>query len=237
MKTAIILAAGVGSRLRPLTETRPKCCVQVGNMSPIRRVVNQLQTIAPQMPIYIAVGYLADTVRAEVADLNPTIKFVENVEYAITNNMESCRIALEARTEIGPSLILNADCMYDDSIIAKMVSGEGNLIAADTSIYVDENMKVLIKDGSVERISKGIEAGLNVATSIDLYNFEASALAALLVIMQGYQEAGDLNQWTEVAIDTLLQDAQVGIVDISGSAWIEIDNHEDLARAEKLFSA
>lgn len=236
MKTAIILAAGVGSRLRPLTDTRPKCCVQVGNTSIIRRIVHQLQTISPKMPVYIAVGYMANVVREELADLNSTIKFVENVDFATTNNMESCRIALEARSHGGSSLIINADCMYDDSIITKMVASKGNAIAADTSVYIDENMKVRLNDGRIEHISKCIEAGSDVATSVDLYSFEAEQLAALLAIMQSYREAGNLNQWTEVAIDALLKQAPVKMVDVSGSHWIEIDNYEDLTRAKKLFS-
>lgn len=237
MKTAIILAAGVGSRLRPLTETRPKCCVTVANKSLIRRVVGQLQANAPQMPIYIVVGYLADVVRAEVADMGPTVHIVENADYTRTNNMELCRMALEARTQTGSSLILNADCMYDDAIIAQMVTAKGNYIAADTGVYIEENMKVQLVDGRVRHISKAIAAGEGIATSIDLYNFEPAELAALLAIMQGYRDSGDLNQWTEVGIDVLLAKAAVGIVDIAGLTWIEIDNHEDLARAAELFPA
>lgn len=237
MKTAIILAAGVGSRLRPLTETRPKCCVSVANTSLIRRVVGQLQANAPQMPIYIVVGYLADVVRTEVADLGATVHIVENADYASTNNMESCRMALETRVETGASLILNADCMYDDAIIAQMVAAEGNCIAVDTGVYIEENMKVHLVDGVVRHISKAIPEGVDVATSIDLYNFEPAELSALLAIMQGYRDGGDLNQWTEVGIDVLVKDASVGIVDIAGLTWIEIDNHEDLARAAELFPA
>lgn len=237
MKTAIILAAGVGSRLRPLTATLPKCCVSVGGTSLIRRIVGQLQSLAPDMPIYVVTGYLSNVVRRELADRGTKIHIVENVDYATTNNMESCRRALEARTETGATLIMNADCIYDDAIVARMLSAEGSCIAADTGVYIEENMKVRLVEGLVRDISKAIPEGSDVATSIDIYSFVPADLARLLAIMQGYRDRGDLTQWTEVAIAKLVPDVPVGILDIAGKPWIEIDNHEDLERAEELFPA
>jgi choline kinase len=236
MKTAIILAAGVGSRLRPLTETMPKCCVPVGGKPLIRRIVGQLQAVAADMPIYIATGYLGNVVQRELADFGGDIRFVDNPNYASTNNMESCRLALEARDMPGPSLIMNADCAYDDAIVARMVAAQVSCIATDSSVYIHENMKVRLDDGWVRDISKAIPEGDDVATSIDLYSFVASDIARLLQIMRGYHAQGDLNQWTEVAIARLVRDSEVGIADITNDEhWIEIDNHDDLQVANKLF--
>lgn len=236
MKTAIILAAGVGSRLRPLTESMPKCCVRVGGESLIRRIVKQLQAIVVEMPIYIVTGYFGDVVRQELSDFGGDIRFVDNPDYASTNNMESCRLALEARHGGGPSLIVNADCAYDDEIVATMVAAEGSCIAADVGVYIHENMKVRLEAGWIRDISKAIPEGGNVATSIDLYSFVASDVARLLQIMENYHTQGDLNQWTEVAIAKLVRESNVGIADITGKKWIEIDNINDLDIANKIFT-
>lgn len=237
MKTAIILAAGIGSRLRPLTETIPKCCVPVAGKSLIRRVVGQLLTVEPAMPIYIATGYLGGIVKDELFDLGGSLHFVENIDYETTNNMESCRMALEARRENGPSLILNADCAYDNSIVEQMVRVEASYIAADTSVYIEENMKIRLEAGRVCDISKAIPEGKNVATSVDLYSFSALDMARLLDIMQGYRARGELNQWTEVAIAALVRERKVSMLDIAGKAWIEVDNYDDLKAANTLFPA
>lgn len=237
MKTAIILAAGIGSRLRPLTETLPKCCVTIGGTSLIRRIVSQLQALEPEMPVFIVTGYLGDVVQRELADYGGHIRFINNANYATTNNMESCRMALDARAENGASLILNADCVYDEAIVAQIVRTQESAIAVDTGVYIDESMKVRVEDGLVRSISKSIAKSQGVATSIDLYSFEAADINQLLKIMKGYYNAGNLNQWTEVAIADLVRDSAVRAVDIAGKRWIEIDDSDDLRRAQKLFSA
>lgn len=238
MKTAIILAAGVGSRLRPITNDVPKCCVPVAGVPLIRRVIDQLQTAAPGMYVYVVVGYLADIVRAEVANYGGIVTVIENVDYATTNNMESCRLALEARSKTEPTLIINADCIYSDTIVARMVAEHGNRIATDSSEYFEENMKVLLVEGRINKISKALPDVADTNTSIDFYSFESAEAAFLLKIMRGYHAAGDLNQWTEVAIDDLLRQsgADVRPVDMAGEKWVEIDNHEDLAKAERLWA-
>ncbi|MFA7431215.1 MAG: phosphocholine cytidylyltransferase family protein [Rhodospirillaceae bacterium] len=238
MKTAVILAAGKGSRLRPLTDRMPKACVPVAQRSLVRRLVSQLLACQLDMPIYIAAGYLADMIRAEVAEFGPCVTIVENPDYAVTNNMESCRLALEARREDSSTLIINADCIYDDAIVAGMVAADHSCIATDSSVYYEESMKVRAVDGRLTEISKMLSDAGDTSTSIDIYSFEPDHVADLYSIMRGFHESGDVNQWTEVAIGSLLArpEARVVAADMKGLRWVEIDNHDDLARAEALWS-
>lgn len=236
-ETAIILAAGVGSRLRPLTENRPKCCVQVGGKSLIRRVIDQLQKADSNIRVYVMTGYLQEAVKSELSEYGSDVTILHNPDYASTNNMESCRMALETRQETGGSIILNADCVYEDSIIEKMVSSEGNVIATDSSAYFEENMKVKLVDGIVRDISKSLPNADDIVTSIDLYRFNSHEVSLLHDIMKGYKDRGDLNQWTEVAISDLVSDPQIEIrtLDNYGARWVEIDDHNDLKRATEIF--
>jgi len=238
MKTAIILAAGVGSRLQPLTETMPKCCVSVAGKPLILRIVDQLRQAQPGMHIYIAAGYMADEIRRVVAPYGDDVTIVENTEYAVTNNMESCRMVFDTRTEKGPVLIINADCIYGDSAVAKMVAASGNSIGVDSSEYFEENMKVKLRDGLIREISKALPEADDTHTSIDFYSFEPAQARALHDIMTGYFAQGDRNQWTEVAIGDLVARADVEVrrVDINGGKWVEIDNLEDLERAQTLWA-
>jgi choline kinase len=236
MKTAIILAAGVGSRLRPLTDSTPKCCIKVGGVSLIRRVIGQIIAVDKNTIIYVVAGYLADILRAEMVGLSENVIMIENTDYLTTNNMESCRLALSARSQKGSSLILNGDCIYSSEIVSKMMHEEHSCIAADSSIFVEENMKIEVDGSTVINISKNIQPGTNVYTSIDIYNFTHMDLQKLLQIMEKYYYQKDLQQWTEVAICDLLSETKVRVLDISPSTWMEIDNHEDLENARLMFT-
>jgi choline kinase len=235
LKTAIILAAGIGSRLRPLTYKMPKCCVPVADVPLISRLVGQLQAVAPKMPIYVVTGYLGTQVRNALVGLDGNIHFIENANYEKTNNMESCRLALAARTETAPSLIINADCVYDSEIVSEMVKAEESCIAADSGVYMPESMKVLLNEGVVRDIAKTIPPGEGVATSIDIYSFVEADLERLLEIMEFFVAKGDLCQWTEVAIAQLVRERNVLCVDTDGRPWVEIDDHNDLQEAARLF--
>lgn len=238
MKSAVILAAGIGSRLSPITDDIPKCCVSVNNKSIIKRITDQLLSCNRYMTINVVVGYLSDVVRDEIADQPENVKIVENKEYRNTNNMESCRMGLlENDVMDGDILLINGDCVYSDSIISSMYGLDHSAICVDTSKYSEENMKTLTQGTRAIAISKEILESQGGVTSIDIYNFTNSDLRDLYKIMEGYFENKDRNKWTEVAINDLLKrpDSNVKTFDIAGKKWIEIDNHEDLNIARKLW--
>lgn len=235
MKTAIILAAGIGSRLMPLTEDKPKSCVKVNGEEIIKKIVSQLIKFQSEIKIYVVIGHFGNEIKKVLSDFEEYIVYVENENYKQTNNMESCRLALDARTESSGSLIINADCIYDDEIIQAILERQTNTIAADIGRYEAENMKIKFKDSRVEEISKEIKPGESVATSIDLYFFTEKTLNILRKIMNSFKEVGMTNLWNEVAIDAALKKEVVEFIDISGLRWMEIDNHEDLKIAVDLF--
>ena len=231
LKSAVILAAGIGSRLSPITNNIPKCCIRVKNKPIIVRITDQLLSCDGKMNINIVVGHLSDKVRNEMANYPDNVKIVENLEYQNTNNMESCRIGLaENDVMSGDLLIINGDCVYSDQIVTLMHGLKSSAIGIDTSRFSEENMKILTQSGRAVAISKGILKSQGGLTSIDLYNFTNKDVIDLYSIMEGYFQNQDRNKWTEVAINDLLKktESNVGIVDISGERWMEIDNHDDL---------
>lgn len=236
MKTAVILAAGIGSRLAPLTNEFPKSCLKVGRQSLISRVVGQLLNNNSAMKVYVATGHCEDEIESELSIYGNNIHFVYNSAYRETNNMESCRLVLDERKESCGSLIINADCIYEDEIIESMVNIDHSAIACDIEVFTEENMKVSHQVGIAKDISKQLRSGPDVATSIDIYSFIENDLGQLHKIMGRYHMADDLNQWTEVAIKELIGLTDVRILDCAGSKWMEIDDHRDLAFARELFN-
>lgn len=235
MTSVIILAAGIGSRLLPLTAECPKCMVKVGGHSLIERLLSQVRSFSPESEILVVVGYKSSLLSDFIHQLNVDAEVIVNSDFLTTNNMESCRLALDVASP-GDCVIVNADCMYDDVIVQCMLTQEESCIAVDSNHFSEESMKVKVADDAVVRISKQLSESTDVKTSIDMYYFTEPDKLALHRIMRDYSEEGDLNQWTEVAIDRLVGDATIVPKEFSGSRWVEIDNLADLEFARELFS-
>jgi choline kinase len=234
MKSVIILAAGVGSRLRPLTNNMPKSMVKIAGKALIQRLIEQIKTFSIDTKIIIVAGYQSEQLRQFLSQYDTNVEIIDNTDYLSTNNMESCRLGLDF-APIGDCIIVNADCIYDDKIVKDMLKQKHSCIAVDSSEYFEENMKVKVIDGSVKEISKTLQAKVGVLTSIDMYYFTEEHRNNLYKIMLSFNKSNDLNQWTEVAINEFVKEYSVGVKDFSGNRWVEIDDLKDLNNAESKF--
>jgi choline kinase len=238
MKNVVILAAGTGSRLKPLTENLPKCCLQIGSETLIERIIMQLSRVSQnsdvKLNIYVVGGFCFDFLKAEIKKLPVNVNLILNEYYLETNNMESCRMAL-VEIPLKDTLIINADCAYDYEIVSKMVLATMSCIGIDSSQFFEENMKVNLKKNLVTSISKELKNEDNNYTSIDIYNFLMTDVSELQQIMSLYKANGDLKKWNEVAIDELVKNKDVGVIDFSGLKWVEIDTLDDLKIARQLW--
>lgn len=237
MTIAIILAAGVGSRLRPLTDTKPKCCVAVGGSTLLERLLGQLSKSCVVEKIFVVAGYKVDNVKEviESGTYESEVILIENPVYDKTNNMYSCDLALQYSID-EQVIIVNADCIYDDYIVQKMCNVKDSAIAIDTTKYSGESMKVALHDGNAIEMSKALLESRNVSVSIDLYTFNSEDVGLLKEIIRARLDSGDNNSWTEVAINELCKKQPISTVDFGGLKWVEIDNHEDLKLAETLWT-
>ncbi|TOJ50503.1 nucleotidyl transferase, partial [Vibrio parahaemolyticus] len=84
-------------------------------------------------------------------------------------------------------------------------------------------------------ISKLLPEENNIFTSIDIYNFLQEDVNKLLEVMREYNENGVLDKWNEVAINDIANLTDISCVDFNGLSWMEVDNHDDLKKAEELF--
>jgi len=240
-KDIIILAAGVGSRLRPLTDEVPKTMVKVNGEAIIERLLTQIDSIEDFYgSVKIVSGYKSQILKFFINDLGLKIKieFIENSDFLTTNNMYSLFLALSKVESPNGIVIINADCFYDKEIVNKVVKSDGNYIAIDKGIFNEESMKVRIDNqGKVVNMAKTLEENNNVYVSIDIYSFNTYGKEKLFKISSEIINNGDLNSWTEVAIDLFAKEKESNIkcIDVTGKRWMEIDNHEDLKTAEKIF--
>lgn len=233
----IILAAGVGSRLAPLTDNLPKSLVRV-NSKPILQYQIESYLIAGVERINIVVGYKAQKIKEfinkEFKNTKTTFNLVENPDYSITNNMYSLYLVLK-KTRPESFILSNADVVVKENLVKIILESDVDSgIAYQPDCYNDESMKVSVDSNMViNKISKQITRKYARGVSIDFYKFSNEAKKALeKEIFFTIESKKDLNSWTEVAINNILNTGLIKGIDIGNEYWYEIDDKIDLKNAE-----
>lgn len=239
---AAVLAAGIGSRLRPITLKKPKCCVTVDSTPVLEHQLRAFDEAGVSEVVVVA-GYLAERTRELCervgSNLGLEITVVENEVFANTDNMYSLYQAKEHLA--GEEFVLaNGDVVFDPEVVPLVLEAEApSAIACDPSTHSAEAMKVVVEDGHVRAIRKDVSRAEAHACSIDVYRFSADFSRRLFDrIERTIEIEGRYDGWTEVAIDDLVRagDTDVRPVDIAGADWVEIDDHADLLAADRRFS-
>ena len=233
---ALILAAGYGSRLAPLTDSLPKSLVPV-NGKPI--LFKQLENLYENGvdDITVISGYRANMLEAAVHDRFRDVNIIESVDYRETNNMYSAYLAREAMAGEG-FLMMNADVFFDASVIKSLLECDApDAIVTDVGFYLEESMKVIEDEsGRLTHISKQILPEEALGASIDVYKFSPEGGAAFFAKCAEFiEQKGERKLWSEVALDAILSEVEFRACPLNGR-WFEIDNHDDLATAERIFA-
>ncbi len=235
---AIILAAGIGSRLTPQTNEKPKTLVEVNGIPMLGYIIKALWENAI-IDIVICVGYKAEQIFNYCQNSWPQINFtfVENKDFLSTNNMYSLYLAKKFLDQ--DILLMNADLVFDKEIITGLKEMPMTSVAVDKGNYLEESMKVVVEKKVIKNISKTITPEVSYGCSIDIYKIVEKDLQIIKDELQRIIEVrGDRRSWTEVMLNNLFSSSQLIAqpYDIGNSRWFEIDNFDDLSEAEKKFS-
>lgn len=233
---ALILAAGLGSRLAPITDNCPKSLVRVNGKPILEKQIENLRENGIY-DITVIAGYKANILKTYIAaQFGAAIKIIENTEYAATNNMYSAYLARE-QFYGHPFLMMNADVFFDSSVIAALLGNDTpSAIVTEYGVYLEESMKVSAQNGILSGIAKTLPKSEAFGTSIDVYKFSTEAGKAFFDKCAEFIEIEkNLSLWSEVAINAILADTIFKPCPLVGR-WFEIDTLEDLAAAEKIFA-
>jgi choline kinase len=236
-RTAVILAAGVGSRLREKTHDKPKALVEVSGKTILGRAVEALSSHGVRK-IVIATGYREEALHRALEGSPIEIVYRRNPRYETTQNAVSlalCRDALD-----GSSFFkLDGDVLFDGAILERLDASSGLLsVAVDRGVALDpEAMKVKVgSDGYIAAFGKGILVDDASGESIGLERVSAEASTPLFDALDAANRAGETDLYYEDVYSRLIEKGLVAsMVDVAGDRWCEVDDMEDLARAERLF--
>ncbi|PTQ87766.1 sugar phosphate nucleotidyltransferase [Nitrosomonas ureae] len=238
---AIILSAGQGRRLLPLTENTPKCLLPVSDKPVLAWQIDALLAVGIN-DITIITGFQVALIEALLQQRyinHPKIKILFNPFYEVADNLASCWIA---RAEMdGDFLLLNGDTVIESALLSKVLNSEPapiTLSVDDKDIYDADDMKVqLDTDRWVRQVSKIVPPHQVNAESIGLIYFrEQGAHTFRNAVEEALRHPAELKSWYLSIIDRLAKQHLVSSCSIKGFRWCEIDFIEDLARAGIIFS-
>ncbi|HVY28540.1 MAG TPA: phosphocholine cytidylyltransferase family protein [Polyangiaceae bacterium] len=238
VEAAVILVAGIGSRLRPITDAVPKALAPVGDETILGRAVRLLLDFGISRLI-LATGYREDAVRASLAGLAADVVYCPNPRYDTTQNSVSLALCSEAVG--GRSFFkLDGDVVFDAELLQRIAAPRAELVAGvDSSRKLDaEAMKVVVEGSSIRRFGKDVPLAQSHGESIGIERIDASASSKVFSAIDERVRAGVTNLYYEDVYSQMIGRGQLSaeVADVSGLRWTEVDTFEDLDTARRLFS-
>lgn len=233
----IILSAGQGRRLLPLTEDQPKCTIPLHGRSILEWQINELIKFGIG-PIHVVVGFGADKVEKIIARHRSCdhIATLYNPFYALADNLISCWAAKNEMHE--DFILLNGDTVFEPAVLERVLQAPANpitLVTDEKPQYDADDMKVIAQNNQLVRIGKTLASEKVNGESIGMIRFQGTGPQLFCsALEQRIRQPESLKQWYLSLIDELAQQGHVSTVSIKGLTWAEIDNPEDLQQAETL---
>lgn len=241
---AVILAAGMGKRLKELTENQTKCMVEVNGVSLIKRLLGQLEK-CNLTKIIVVVGYEGEKLKKYIGTLGITtpVVFIENSVYAKTNNIYSLYLAKDYLCR-EDTLLFESDIIMEDKVIRSLIDDPRETLAVVDKYesWMDGTcVKLSESDDIVDFVpgKKFVFADVkNYYKTVNVYKFSKHFSETHYVpFLSAYCSALGNNEYYEqvLKIITMLDDPEIKAKRLNGELWYEIDDVADLDIASSMF--
>lgn len=244
---AIILAAGVSKRLRPLTDSTPKCLLNIGDKNLLQRTIENVISNGISDFIFVT-GYRENMIKDFVENVFPDINkiFITNTDYENNNNSYSLWMTKDfVKSDI---LLLDSDIFFDKKIIGELLNSEKeNCLAVNFTDSLDEEqIKVILNDDNeILKIGKEISIRDSAGESIGIERFSPYFMKGLFAILdRKIMLENNVNEFYEASFQELIDTGKknsdkrnsICAVDVSEFRCMEIDTVQDYQNAQRLIN-
>ncbi len=233
----VILAAGMAKRLRPLTDTKPKCLLEVGGKTLLERTVRAMQQ-AGISEFVVVTGYRADQIREALTSIvSPqNITFLHNADYEHNNNIYSLWMAGEV-VRGKDFLLMDSDILCDPAAVVRIAEQTEPALALNRHECGEEEIKVIVDaDNHIVEINKTCNPADAIGESVGIEKMTADYSTALYrELDQMILKEGLVDVFYERCFERLIpQGYTFRVVDTTSYFSYELDTPEDFQRAQEL---
>lgn len=236
----VILAAGMAKRLRPLTDTKPKCLLEVGGKTLLERTVRAMLQ-AGITDLVVVTGYHAEQIRDFLTGLSglpvqPHFTFLHNADYEHNNNIFSLWMSMDV-VRGKDFLLMDSDILCDPAAVVRIAQQEESALALNRHECGEEEIKVIVDaDNRITEINKTCNPADAIGESVGIERMTAEYSEALYhELEQMITREGLIDVFYERAFERLIpQGHTFRVVDTTNYFSYELDTPEDFQRAQEL---
>jgi choline kinase len=236
-REAVIMAAGVGKRLKPFTDTRPKSLLEVGGRSLMERHLEHLAAGGVERAT-IVIGHCGDQIRARFADRFGTmpIRYVENPQYT-RGSILSMRAGLEGLSR--GAVFMDADVLYHREVLHRLLQSDAPaaFLLDATATETGEEMMLGARAGRVLKIARRVGRDWDtVGEGVGFFGIGDAHVARMREIIDDFRRRGVIDVEYEDSLNVLMQEVPCAYIEVGDLPWTEIDFAEDLVKAETILA-
>lgn len=231
----IILSAGQGRRLLPLTRSIPKCALPVRGRPILEWQLNEIAK-CDVSEVVVATGYAAEHVNKIVRQQHGVlVRTLHNNHYDQYDNLGTCWIA---RSEMdGPFVLLNGDTLFEANVLRRLLASKSDMpitMAIDSKHdYDEDDMKVAVLGRRLVWVGKDLNPSQVDGEAIGMIRFQGSGPTLFRDEVERLIAARNgAKMWYLSAIDALAQNHKVDVCRVGDHSWCEIDDRTDLSNAQ-----
>ncbi len=237
VRTALLLAAGTGSRLQPLTHDAPKCLTEINGVPILEQQVRCLEQWGFER-LVVVLGHMENCVR-DFLERRPSglrIEYITNPRYRTTNNIYSLWIAREVVRE--PFLLLESDLFFDPPLLGPMLRADSIAVSTirpwmtGSTVELDECRRVVSM-----HVGAGGKRGNSSLKTVNIYSLSASTWRDVTERLDRHITAGNVGDYYEIVFSEMVAAGTISLrpVLFDHNRWYEIDTLADLEEAARIF--
>jgi L-glutamine-phosphate cytidylyltransferase len=223
---AIIMAAGVGSRLKEINRDRPKCLIEAGGVSLISRSVSLLRRRGIT-DITVITGYKSELIQQE---LQERVKYLHNPYFQVTNSIASLWLARDLLCD--DVILMNADLYYEGAVLDTAIAQTGHAVMLSDCTRIDDaDFRFSVRGRCIVKTGNKLSNQETDCEYVGIVRIDKSFIVAFTKRLEEMIVRGDFRNWWEGVLYAFIDDGvDIFHKDVDGAFWTEVDHLGDYNR-------